>query len=66
MLATYTIRQIQTGWQFLDKAEYGTFREGYGTIIKHPVFCWLIEGQGRRDPRRYRDERHRTFGQVPP
>ncbi|MDR3474650.1 MAG: N-acyl homoserine lactonase family protein [Devosia sp.] len=48
MLATYTIRQIQTGWQFLDKAEYGTFREGYGTIIKHPVFCWLIEGHGRR------------------
>jgi len=48
MLATYTIRQIQTGWQFLDKAEYGTFREGYGTIIKHPVFCWLIEGQGRK------------------
>ena len=48
MLATYTIRQIQTGWQFLDKAEYGTFREGYGTIIKHPVFCWLVEGEGRR------------------
>lgn len=48
MLATYTIRQIQTGWQFLDKAEYGTFREGYGTIIKHPVFCWLIEGAGHK------------------
>jgi glyoxylase-like metal-dependent hydrolase (beta-lactamase superfamily II) len=48
MIATYTIRQIQTGWQFLDKAEYGTFREGYGTIIKHPVFAWLIEGQGRK------------------
>ena len=48
MPATYIIRQIQTGWQFLDKAEYGTFREGYGTIIKHPVFCWLIEGPGRK------------------
>ncbi len=48
MIATYTIRQIQTGWQFLDKAEYGTFRDGYGTIIKHPVFCWLIEGEGRK------------------
>lgn len=48
MRASYTIRQIQTGWQFLDKAEYGTFREDYGTIIKHPVFVWLIEGQGRK------------------
>ncbi len=47
-MVNYTIRQIQTGWQFLDKAQYGTFREGYGTIIKHPVFVYLIEGNGRK------------------
>ncbi|MDZ7852645.1 MAG: hypothetical protein U5L98_08380 [Halomonas sp.] len=48
MMPTYTIKQLQTGWQFLDKAEYGTFREGYGTIIKHPVFVWLVEGNGMK------------------
>ena len=48
MIPQYTIRQLQTGWQFLDKAEYGTFREGYGTIIKHPVFVWLLEGNGMK------------------
>lgn len=48
MVPTYTIRQIQTGWQFLDQAQYATFREGYGTIIKHPVFVWLVEGNGMK------------------
>jgi N-acyl homoserine lactone hydrolase len=47
-MKTYTIRQIQTGWQFLDKSEYGTFRDGHGIIIKHPVFVFLIEGDGRK------------------
>jgi hypothetical protein len=27
MPATYIIRQIQTGWQFLEYAEYSAFRE---------------------------------------
>ncbi len=44
----YTIRQFQTGWQFLDKGNYATFREGYGTIIDHPVFAFLIEGGGKK------------------
>ena len=44
----YTIRQIQTGWQFLDKGLYGTYGKGYGEIIEHPVFTFLIEGGGRK------------------
>jgi N-acyl homoserine lactone hydrolase len=44
----YTIRQIQTGWQILDKGLYGTYGKGYGTKIEHPVFVWLIEGGGRK------------------
>jgi glyoxylase-like metal-dependent hydrolase (beta-lactamase superfamily II) len=47
-LTGYTIRQINTGWQFLDKSQYSTFREGYGVIVKHPVFVFLIEGNGRK------------------
>ncbi len=43
MTTTYTIRPILTGWQFLDKGLYATFREGIGTIIKHPVFAFLLE-----------------------
>jgi glyoxylase-like metal-dependent hydrolase (beta-lactamase superfamily II) len=45
---TYTIRALNTGYQQLDKAQYATFRKGAGTIIEHPVFCFLIEGGGRR------------------
>lgn len=48
MNSTYTIRQILTGYQFLDKGLYGTFRKGSGTIIKHPVFAFLIEGNGKK------------------
>mgnify|MGYP005858293925 FL=1 len=39
----YTIRQIQTGWQILDKGLYGTYGKGYGQKIEHPVFVFLIE-----------------------
>lgn len=44
----WTIRQLQTGWQFLDKAMYGTYGRGHGTILKQPVFAFLVEGTGRR------------------
>jgi glyoxylase-like metal-dependent hydrolase (beta-lactamase superfamily II) len=47
-MVNYTIRQIQTGWQYLDKGMYGTYGKGYGEIIEHPVFCWLLEGGGRK------------------
>lgn len=43
MTTTYTIRPILTGWQYLDKGLYATFREGLGTIIEHPVFAFLLE-----------------------
>lgn len=45
---TYKITQILTGYQFLDKGNYATFRDGYGTIIDHPVFCFLLEGNGKK------------------
>ena len=44
----YTIRQIQTGWQILDKGLYATYGRDYGKKIEHPVFAFLIEGAGRR------------------
>ena len=47
-MAPYTIRQIQTGWQFLDKGQYATYGQGHGQVIKHPVFSFLIEGEGNR------------------
>jgi N-acyl homoserine lactone hydrolase len=48
MTATYTIKPILTGWQYLDKGLYATFRDGIGTILQHPVFAWLIEGGGHK------------------
>ena len=48
MRPEYTIRALNTGYQLLDKAQYATFRQGAGTIIEHPVFCFLIEGHGRK------------------
>ncbi len=48
MTTSYTIRALNTGYQNLDKAQYATFRQGAGTIIEHPVFCFLIEGDGRK------------------
>ena len=48
MTTKYTIKPILTGWQYLDKGLYATFREGIGTILKHPVFAWLIEGDGHK------------------
>jgi N-acyl homoserine lactone hydrolase len=48
MTIEYTIKPILTGWQFLDKGLYATYREGLGTILKHPVFAWLIEGEGHK------------------
>jgi glyoxylase-like metal-dependent hydrolase (beta-lactamase superfamily II) len=47
-VTTYTIRQLQTGWQYLDKGLYGTYGKGYGEIIHHPVFAFLLEGGGRK------------------
>ena len=47
-MTTYTIRQIQTGWQYLDKGLYGTYGKGYGEIIHHPVFAFLLEGGVRK------------------
>ena len=47
-MINYTIRQAQTGWQYLDKGLYGTYGKGYGEIIEPPVFCWLLEGGGRK------------------
>ena len=48
MKTTYTIKPILTGWQYLDKGQYATFRDGFGTIIHHPVFAWLLEGDGHK------------------
>jgi len=47
-MTNYTIRLINTGFQELDKAQYATFRKGAGQIIEHPVFAFLIEGDGRK------------------
>lgn len=47
-MINYTVRPICTGYQFLDKAQYATFRRGEGEIIQHPVFAFLIEGDGRK------------------
>ena len=43
MKTTYTIKPILTGWQYLDKGLYATFRDGLGTVLQHPVFAWLLE-----------------------
>ena len=48
MTTKYTIKPILTGWQYLDKGLYATFRDGIGTILQHPVFAWLVEGGGHR------------------
>jgi glyoxylase-like metal-dependent hydrolase (beta-lactamase superfamily II) len=45
---TYTIRQILTGYQYLDKGNYATFRDGYGEIIEFPVFAFLLEGNNKK------------------
>ena len=42
----YTIRPLNTGHQYLGKSQYATFRRGYGEIIDHPVFAFLVEGGG--------------------
>ena len=47
-MINYTIRPICTGYQLLDKGWYATFRRGHGEIIEHPVFAFLIEGDGRK------------------
>ena len=47
-MTAYRIRQLLTGWQFLDKGLYGTYGKGYGEIVNHPVFAFLLEGGGRR------------------
>lgn len=47
-MITYTIKPILTGYQYLDKAEYATFRDGYGIILELPVFAFLLEGNGKK------------------
>jgi N-acyl homoserine lactone hydrolase len=47
-MLNYTIRPILTGWQYLDKGLYGTYGKGYGQIVEHPVFAFLVEGGGRK------------------
>ena len=47
-MISYTIRPILTDWQYLDKGLYGTYGKGYGQIIEHPVFAFLVEGGGRK------------------
>lgn len=44
----YTIHLLQTGYQYLDKGNYATFRKGNGTILEMPVFAFLLEGGGRK------------------
>jgi glyoxylase-like metal-dependent hydrolase (beta-lactamase superfamily II) len=44
----YTIRLLHTGYQYLDKGNYATFRKGIGTILEMPVFAFLLEGGGRK------------------
>lgn len=44
----YTIKPILTGYQYLDKGNYATFRRGNGTILEMPVFSFLIEGNGKK------------------
>lgn len=48
MTTTYTIKPILTGWQYLDEGLYARFRTGLGNIIHHPVFAFLIEGDGHK------------------
>lgn len=44
----YTIRAMNTGFQELEKAAYATFRKGVGQNIEHPVYVFLIEGNGHK------------------
>lgn len=44
----YTIRPLNTGYQYLDKGDYATFRNGHGTILHLPVFAFLLEGGGKK------------------
>ncbi len=44
----YTIRPILTGYQYLDKGNYATFRKGNGIVLEMPVFSFLIEGNGKK------------------
>lgn len=44
----YTIRPILTGYQYLDKGNYATFRKGTGQILEMPVFSFLVEGNGKK------------------
>lgn len=47
-MTTYTIKPILTGYQYLDKGNYATFRKGTGKILEMPVFAFLIEGGGHK------------------
>ncbi len=44
----YTIRLLQTGYQYLDKGNYATFRKGNGIVLEMPVFAFLLDGGGRK------------------
>ena len=47
-MVTYTITQLLTGYQILDKSQYATYRRGFGETLEHPVFAFLLEGGGRK------------------
>lgn len=47
-MTTYTIKPILTGYQYLDKGNYATFRKGNGKVLEMPVFAFLIEGNGHK------------------
>lgn len=47
-MTEYTIKPILTGYQYLDKGNYATFRKGNGEILEMPVFAFLIEGDGHK------------------
>lgn len=44
----YTIKPILTGYQYLDKGDYATFRKGTGIVLEMPVFSFLLESAGRK------------------
>jgi hypothetical protein len=47
-VTTWTIRQLQIGWQYLGKGLYGTYGKDCGQIIHHPIFTFLLERGGRK------------------
>lgn len=44
----YTIRPILTGYQYLDKGNYATFRRDIGKVLEFPVFSFLLEAGDKK------------------